>query len=129
MLLSLAGGDREAVTAQIVFDAAAAGDAAAAEVATSILDRLGREVANVASILDPDLILLGGGVANAGETILEPIRDAVARFAPRPPRVELSDLSGDGTVLGAIRRAVDIADEATFSFIGTADKQSEESPS
>ncbi len=121
LLLSLAGGDPEAVTAQIVFDAAATGDAAALEVATSILARLGREVANIASILDPDLILLGGGIANAGETVLTPIRDAVTRFTPRPPVVQVSDLGGDGTVLGAIRRALDIADEATFSFMTTSE--------
>lgn len=120
LLLSMAGGDPEAVTAQIVFDAAATGDAAASEIATTILARLGREVANVASILDPDLILLGGGIANAGESVLTPIRDAVTRFTPRPPVVQLSDLGGDGTVLGAIRRAIDIADEATFSFMTTS---------
>ncbi len=120
-LLSLAGGDPDAVTAQIVFDAAALGDAAALDVATAILERLGREVANIASILNPDLILLGGGIANAGEPVLGPIREAVARFAPRPPAVQLSDLGGDGTVLGAIRRAIDIADEATFSFIATTE--------
>ena len=74
MLLSLAGGDPQTVTAQIVFDAAAAGDAAALDVATAILERLGREVANIASILNPDLILLGGGIANAGEGVLGPIR-------------------------------------------------------
>lgn len=121
MLLSLAGGDPDAVTAQIVFDAAAVGDAAALDVATAILERLGREVANIASILNPDLILLGGGIANAGQIVLGPIREAVARFAPRPPAVQLSDLGGDGTVFGAIRRAIDIADEATFSFIAATE--------
>ena len=128
-LLSLAGGDPEAVTAQIVFDAAATGDAAALDVATSILERLGREVANIASILNPDLILLGGGIAKAGDMVLRPIREAVARFAPRPPPVHLSDLGGDGAVLGAIRRAMDIADEATFSFMATPESYSEEASS
>lgn len=129
MLLSLAGGDPSAVTAQIVFDAAAAGDPAALDVVTDILGRLGREVANIASILNPDLILLGGGIAKAGDTVLGPIREAVAQFAPRPPEVQLSDLGGDGSVLGAIRRAIDIADEATFSFIDTTEPQSEEATS
>lgn len=129
MLLSLAGGDPEAVTAQIVFDAAAAEDPAALDIATSILDRLSREVANIASILNPDLILLGGGISNAGEAVLGPIREAVARFAPRPPDVQLSDLGGDGAVLGAIRRAVDVADEYTFSFTAKTESHSEEIPS
>lgn len=128
-LLSMAGGDPDAVTAQIVIDAAAAGDAAASDVATSILERLGREVANIASILNPDLILLGGGIANAGDMVLRPIREAVERFAPRPPPVHLSGLGGDGAVLGAVRRAVDIADEATFSFIGTTESYREEASS
>lgn len=119
LLLKMAGGDPESVTAQIVFDAAAAGDPAALEVTTPILERLGRGVANMASILDPDLVLLGGGIANAGETVLGPVREAVARFSPRPTEVQLSHLGSDGTVLGAIRRAVDVADEATFSFTPT----------
>ena len=116
-LLSRAGGDPDAVTAQIVFDSAASGDAAALDVASELLERLGRGVANIASILNPDLILLGGGIANAGATVLGPIRETVRRLVPNPPAVELSALGGDGTVLGAIRRALDVADEATFSFI------------
>jgi predicted NBD/HSP70 family sugar kinase len=87
------------------------------DVVAEVLERLGRGVANVASILDPDLILLGGGISNAGATVLGPIRAAVERFAPHPTAVELSVLGGDGTALGAIRRAIDVADEATFSFI------------
>ena len=86
LLLSLAGGDPEAVTAQIVFDAAAAGDPAALDVATAVLELLGRGVANIASILNPDLILLGGGIANAGATVLGPIREAVGRLLTAPAR-------------------------------------------
>jgi glucokinase len=121
LLLSLAGGDPAAVTAQIVFDAAAAGDAAALDVTTEVLERVGRGVANIASILNPDLILLGGGITNAGDSVLDPIREAVRRFTPYPPAVELSALGSDGSVLGAIRRAIDVADETTFSFIAAND--------
>lgn len=126
LLLSLAGGDPEAVTAKVVFDAAVAGDSAALDVVKPILQRIGREVANIASILNPGLVLIGGGLANAGDSILVPIQQAVARFTPRPPCVQLSTLGGDGTVMGAIRRAIDIADQATFSFIPTTDRQSED---
>lgn len=122
LLLSLAGGDPAAMTAQIVFDAAASGDAAALDVTAEALERLGRGVGNIASILNPDLILLGGGITNAGATVLGPIREAVGRFAPHPPAVELSALGGDGTVLGAIRRAMDVADEATFSSFATTNQ-------
>jgi predicted NBD/HSP70 family sugar kinase len=109
------------VTAQIVFDAAAAGDAAALDVTTEVLERVGRGVANIASILNPDLILVGGGITNAGDSVLDPIREAVGRFTPYPPAVELSALGSDGSVLGAIRRAIDVADETTFSFIAAND--------
>lgn len=122
MLLDLAGGDPEAVSAQIVFDAAAAGDEAALRVVAEIMERVGRGIANIASILNPDLILIGGGIANAGSTVLDPIREAVRKYAPRPPAVELSALGSDGTVLGAIRRAIEVADEAMFSFIATTDQ-------
>jgi predicted NBD/HSP70 family sugar kinase len=116
LLRELAGGDPDAVTARTVFAAAAQGDAAAAEVVAELTTRLGRGVANVATVLDPDLVVLGGGIANAGAGLLEPIERAVRAAVPAPPRVVLSELGDDGAALGAVRRALDVADELLFSF-------------
>jgi predicted NBD/HSP70 family sugar kinase len=116
LLRELAGGDPDAVSARTLFAAAARGDPAAAAVVDALTARLGRGVANVATVLDPDLVVLGGGVANAGAALLDPVERAVRAAVPSPPRVVLSELGDDGTALGAVRRALDLADETLFSF-------------
>jgi predicted NBD/HSP70 family sugar kinase len=116
LLRELAGGDPSAVSAQTVFAAAARGDAAAASIVATLTRRLARGVANVATVLDPDLVVLGGGIANAGAALLEPVEAAVRAAVPAPPRVVLSALGDDGTALGAVRRALDVTDEVLFSF-------------
>lgn len=117
LLLELAHGIPEAVTARIVFDAAARGDPAAVAITTKLLGRLGRGLANIATTMNPGLILIGGGIANAGDSVLPPIRAVVERYTPHPPLIALSTLGSDGTALGAVRRAMEISDETTFSFI------------
>jgi glucokinase len=116
LLLALADGDPDAVTARQVFEAAAQADPAAVEITEKLLGRLGRGLANIATTLDPELILIGGGITNAGEALLLPIRSIINRLTPHPPLVALSVLGSDGSALGAIRRAMEIADENTFSF-------------
>jgi predicted NBD/HSP70 family sugar kinase len=115
-LRELAGGDPAAVSARTVFAAAAEADPAAAAIVEALTRRLGRGVANVATVLDPDLVVLGGGIANAGAGLLDPIERAVRAAVPSPPRVVLSELGDDGAALGGVRRALDVADELLFSF-------------
>jgi predicted NBD/HSP70 family sugar kinase len=116
LLRELAGGDPDAVSARTVFAAADRGDPAAAAIVARLTERLGRGVANVATVLDPDLLVLGGGIANAGAALLDPIERAVRAAVPSPPRVVLSELGDDGAALGAVRRALDHADALLFSF-------------
>src|SRR5690606_10537470 len=85
LLRELAGGDPENVTARIVFDAAAQGDGTAQEITSMLLERLGRGLANISTTLNPELILIGGGITNAGDIVLAPIRDAIERITPHPP--------------------------------------------
>jgi predicted NBD/HSP70 family sugar kinase len=99
-----------------VFAAAERGDPAAGAVVAALTARLGRGVANLATVLDPDLVVLGGGIANAGAALLEPVERAVRAAVPAPPRVVLSELGDDGAALGAVRRALDVADDLLFSF-------------
>ncbi|MGV8895685.1 MAG: ROK family protein [Rhodoglobus sp.] len=117
VLLELAHGDPSAIDARIVFAAAAQGDPVAAGITTTLLGRLGRGVATIAATFNPELILVGGGIADAGEAVLGPIRDGVGRFTPHPTTIRLSTLGSDATALGAVRRAMEIADELSFSFI------------
>ena len=74
-------GSEEAITAEHVFRAARAGDPLAAQVVASAAEDLGLAIAMLASIVDPERVILGGGVAKAGEQLLAPVRAAFARHA------------------------------------------------
>lgn len=116
LLLELADGNPDEVTAKVVFEAAGRGNEVAVTITTTLLQRLGRGLANIATILDPQLILIGGGIANAGAVVLEPLRAVIQQSAPHPPIVELSSLGSDGSALGAVRRALAVVEETIFAF-------------
>ena len=63
-----------------VVRAAEEGDAEARAVIAVLGQRLGVGVANVINTFDPDVVVIGGGVARAGELLLGPVREAAARF-------------------------------------------------
>lgn len=99
------------LTARDVGEAAAAGDAVAAEALAAAGSALGAGLTTVAQILDPDVIVIGGGVAAVGERLLAPARrEMMARVqgrdfrAPRIVPAELGDAAG---VVGAALLARD----------------------
>jgi glucokinase len=63
-------------TAEEVYEAAAAGDARAKDAIRQVARYLGIALANVLAVLGPDRIVIGGGIAGAGELVLDPIREA-----------------------------------------------------
>ena len=75
-LLDLAGQDPDAVTGTMVTEAALAGDAAAVGLFAELGRWLGEGVAALAAVLDPATIVVGGGVSEAGDLLLDPAREA-----------------------------------------------------
>jgi glucokinase len=75
-VLRLAGGDPEAVRAEDVTAAAAAGDASAQVVLEELGWWLALGLANLANILDPSVFVLGGGLVDALDLVIEPVRAA-----------------------------------------------------
>lgn len=73
-MIDLAG-SVEGVTGPIVTAAAAAGDAAALSICTTVGRWLGRGLASLAAIVDPSIFVIGGGVSAAGEILLRPARE------------------------------------------------------
>jgi len=71
----------EAADAAGVFDHAAAGDATAGRLVAGMADRLGALIATVVDVIDPEVVVVGGGVAQAGEPLFAPLRQAVRRYA------------------------------------------------
>jgi predicted NBD/HSP70 family sugar kinase len=87
--------------AKRVFHLAAEGDRAAVAVVTDVVDALGQLVVNVAALLDPEVIVVGGGLTASGATLLDPLADRLAASVPFPPRLVPSELGDDAVARGA----------------------------
>jgi glucokinase len=79
LLDELCGGDPERLTGQMVSQAAEEGDLLARQAFASVGDWLGVGVANLVAALDPEVVVVGGGVSAAGDRLLEPARAALER--------------------------------------------------
>src|SRR5690606_10217581 len=81
--LDLAGGDLPALTVEHVFDAARGGDGVAVSVVRDTARYVGMAIANLVAILDPEIVVLGGLIAEAGDLLVDPARaEAVRRMSP-----------------------------------------------
>ena len=87
-------GDLSRITAQTVFDAAQQGDKIALEVVGKTAHYLGAGVANLLNIFNPDLVVIAGGVTQAGDRLFEPLRREVARRAFKPAVASCQILPG-----------------------------------
>jgi glucokinase len=77
-LVQAAGGDRRGIDGPLITRLAQQGDPGARELIAEIGTWLGRGAATIAALLDPEVIVVGGGVAAAGDLLLEPAREAYA---------------------------------------------------
>jgi predicted NBD/HSP70 family sugar kinase len=100
-------GSPAGVTSEVVFDSAQDGDAAAIEVLNRISERVSRIVAVLATLLNPDLVVIGGAIAKPSEALLDRIRSRLPDLTPTPPRVSVSTLGEEIVALGAVRHALD----------------------
>ncbi|HEY8455218.1 MAG TPA: ROK family glucokinase [Actinopolymorphaceae bacterium] len=78
-LLELAGGRVERIEGRMVSAAAAEGDIPARELLEDLGRWIGEGIATLAAVLDPAVVVVGGGVSEAGDLLLEPARTAFAR--------------------------------------------------
>ncbi|MFC0473535.1 ROK family glucokinase [Halalkalibacter kiskunsagensis] len=92
------------LTAKDVFDAAKEEDELAKSIIEDVCFHLGLALANLANALNPEIIVLGGGVSKAGDLLLNPLKEQFKRFAL--PRVEegckfkVATLGNDAGVIG-----------------------------
>ncbi|HLW95836.1 MAG TPA: ROK family protein, partial [Solirubrobacteraceae bacterium] len=101
-------GDPELSTAHEVFELAGTGNAAARAVVDHVGARLGTAIATVCAILDPDMVVLGGGIG-ASPLLLPPVRASAAALAPIAARIETSLLGERAALQGAIAVALNAA--------------------
>lgn len=89
--------------ARYVFEALGTGDPQARTLVENSFAMLGVGVANVISVLDPELVVFNGGlVRGAPELLLETVGRVVARIHPKPPAIRLSTLGDKAQIWGAI---------------------------
>ena len=103
-------GRRAGTTTEAVVEAARRGDADALRIIDDTVAYLAMGLANIVSLLNPEMIVLGGGLMQAGDLFLDPVRRAVPQWAQpmaaRQVRIELTELGEDAGVLGAARLAL-----------------------
>jgi glucokinase len=88
-------------TAKRVIELAAAGDADATAVIEDAVEALGALAVNVGALLDPEVIVLGGGLARGIPSLADSLATRLRDALPFPPRVALSELGEDAVARGA----------------------------
>lgn len=105
LILTSVGNDPSRIEAKTVFDAARAEDPLALSVYARYIDCLAQAVASVVNLLDPEVIVLGGGVSKAGSFLLDPLTREYTKYVvfndqPMPP-VRLAVLGSEAGIIGA----------------------------
>jgi predicted NBD/HSP70 family sugar kinase len=108
-LVELSHGDPERVTAQHVMTAARHADPLAADVLDVVTERVARVIAVLGTLLDPRLVVIGGGVAGGGDVLLPRLVEHLGHLVERPPRIDVSSLGDHAVIAGAVRTALDHA--------------------
>ncbi|MEJ2858165.1 MULTISPECIES: ROK family transcriptional regulator [unclassified Saccharothrix] len=105
-------------SARDVFTLARSGDPRALDVVQDEAERLAFVVASVAAVIDPELVVLGGGIGGNAELLGPPLEAALTRLTPLTPRIVAGEL-GDGAVLsGAIAMGLTAARDLVFDRRG-----------
>ena len=116
-LVELSGGDPARVTGSMVTEAAQQGDTVSRGILNEVGHRLGQGIAGLVNVVDPELVIVGGGVSEAGDLLLAPARTAYSRsvegaaFRPEVPIVAAS-LVNDAGGIGAATMAFELLDRA-----------------
>ncbi|WP_265444080.1 ROK family glucokinase [Flexivirga meconopsidis] len=112
-LAELCGGDADQLKGKHVTQAAVAGDPAAVELLADLGRWIGEAAASLAALMDPQLFVIGGGVADADDLLLDPIRVGYERqLTGRGHRPEATfvraELGNDAGVIGAAMLAMEL---------------------
>ena len=104
-LLSVAG-DIDAITGQMITDLARQGDPMCVDLLRDLGQWLGEGIATLAAVLDPSVIAIGGGVADAGDLLLGPVRRAFEEHLParehrKIAELRLAALGNEAGIIGA----------------------------
>ena len=106
LMTRMVNGDMDRLTAALVYEAAKKDDPLALEVVHDTARFLGAGVANILNIFNPDVVVIAGGVTQAGEALFEPLEREVRRRAFKAAvdavRIVPGSLPGTAGVVGAV---------------------------
>jgi glucokinase len=94
-------------TARDVFEMARAGDAEAIALCDETATLIGIAVGNAVTVLDPEIVVFGGGLSREGEALLSRVREVVYRIVPVRPEIVVSALGEDAQLYGAVLMALE----------------------
>jgi len=101
------------ITVDAIVDAALAGDPVARQVVHEAAEHVGIAVAGIVSILNPAMVIVGGGLSRVGNLLLDPLRDVIGRRSSitsvAGTEVRAGDLGEQTTALGAATRVLQAA--------------------
>ncbi len=100
-----------------LFDAAVAGDPAAVSVVDTIATRFARGLAVQLLIMDPQRVVVGGGVSRAGDVLFDAVRKRLGRQLLVPVDLRVSALGAGNVALGAVRMALDHVEERLTAML------------
>jgi glucokinase len=92
----------EELTAEDVFSASREGKPWAQKITQDTIDLLSLTIANISALLNPEMIILSGGVIRSADLLIGPIRQSIQGANPFLPRIEASQLGSRAAVMGAI---------------------------
>jgi predicted NBD/HSP70 family sugar kinase len=99
-----------------VFASAREGNAAALVAVERYARALATGIAAMVLTVDPELVVLGGGISRSADVLLKPLRRELTELCFRLPRIETSTLGDEGVVRGALRYALDHVDQRVFGL-------------
>lgn len=101
--------------ALFAMDRAREGDEKAAAAVESFANALAEGLVTLVTPLDPELVVIGGSLAQAGELLVDPIRRYLGGVSLYPPEVHASELGADAVCLGAVRHTLNHAEQLLFA--------------
>lgn len=108
-------GMREPLSVEGIFSSARRGNRTARRVIEIEAQRLALAIAAIAPVVDPQLVILGGGIGRNAEVLLEPIEAELHQLLPFRPRVAVSTLGDDAVLQGAVAIALEAARDRVFA--------------
>ena len=113
-LNDLCGSDPSRLTAEMVLDAARAGDPLASAAVSEVADYLSIAIANLVCVVDPERIVLSGDLATYADMFAKPVCERIQGLVPTMPEIVASKLGMDAAVLGAVAIAMRETSDALY---------------